>query len=173
VGKSQEAMAQWETMLPRLIELNAAGKSSSQIAMTLSAEFGFAVTRNAVIGKIHRHDLRPQHRPHTPQTRRPKDRAAKGALVNHGRYFKFAKGYKPPPEISEKARDPVFIVDLARHHCRWPIGEPADMRYCGADRCEPLPYCEDHARIAYNGTSSGGSRHFTRARRSRVIHGYT
>jgi GcrA cell cycle regulator len=161
---------QWEIMMPRLVELNAAGHSVRQIMTALNTEFGFAVTRNAVMGKIHRHGMvRPVPNQNAQGAPRPKNKAAAGALVNYGRYFKFAHGYRKPPEINQAASQPVFIIDLAHWHCRWPIGEPRDMRYCGADRLAPLPYCEDHARIAYHGTSSGGSKHFTQPRRSGLI----
>ena len=35
--------------------------------------------------------------------------------------------------------------------CRWPCGDPKhdDFGFCGDNAMPGLPYCEDHARIAY------------------------
>jgi hypothetical protein len=45
----------------------------------------------------------------------------------------------------------LTVVDLTPTSCRWPTGNPRDLktfRYCGkpANGC---PYCERHARLAY------------------------
>jgi hypothetical protein len=45
----------------------------------------------------------------------------------------------------------VTIVDLTASSCRWPTGNPRDLktfRYCGEAACGG-PYCERHARLAY------------------------
>ena len=35
--------------------------------------------------------------------------------------------------------------------CRWPIGDPGEpeFHFCGRKSCGTLPYCEHHARMAY------------------------
>ena len=55
---------------------------------------------------------------------------------------------KPPP----KPKLPgtlVLLVDLEPHHCRWPVGDPKEMLFCGDAREEARPYCPHHVRIAY------------------------
>jgi GcrA cell cycle regulator len=45
----------------------------------------------------------------------------------------------------------LTIVDLTASTCRWPSGNPCDLktfRYCG-DTAHSGPYCERHARLAY------------------------
>lgn len=45
----------------------------------------------------------------------------------------------------------VPLVDLKKYQCRWPIGDPTtrDFGFCGKNRHVLFPYCEAHARIAY------------------------
>jgi hypothetical protein len=52
-------------------------------------------------------------------------------------------------------REPIegrlTVVDLEPSSCRWPTGNPRDLktfRYCG-ERANGSPYCERHARLAY------------------------
>jgi hypothetical protein len=43
------------------------------------------------------------------------------------------------------------IVDLTATSCRWPTGDPRDLRtfrYCGA-AAHGGPYCERHSQLAY------------------------
>jgi GcrA cell cycle regulator len=105
------------------------------------------VTRNAVIGKWHRMGL----------MRAPKQRARMRAKTPRKRKETIAKTPKrlpptffaeplPPPAETDIAR--VSLMDLERHHCRWPVGEPVEG-YCGCKPVEGLPYCEPHARRAY------------------------
>jgi hypothetical protein len=52
------------------------------------------------------------------------------------------------PEPIEGA---LTIVDLTASTCRWPSGNPRDLktfRYCG-ETAHSGPYCERHARLAY------------------------
>ena len=45
----------------------------------------------------------------------------------------------------------VTIMDLRESMCRWPMGDPTkpEFRFCGARSITGLPYCNHHARIAY------------------------
>jgi len=52
-------------------------------------------------------------------------------------------------------REPIdgklTVVDLTPSSCRWPTGNPRDLktfRYCGG-AAQGGPYCERHARLAY------------------------
>lgn len=68
---------------------------------------------------------------------------------------------QPPPAKEPKAfreievpLDPelaVTVEDAKKHHCRWPLGDPAeeDFRYCGRQKFGEHPYCEGHCRKAY------------------------
>jgi GcrA cell cycle regulator len=63
----------------------------------------------------------------------------------------------PEPEIIEE--DPVVLEDgkfatvltINDRMCRWPIGDPAEneFHFCGRNPKAGSPYCEAHARKAY------------------------
>jgi hypothetical protein len=45
----------------------------------------------------------------------------------------------------------LTVVDLTESTCRWPTGNPRDLktfRYCGGP-AQGRPYCERHSRLAY------------------------
>ncbi len=138
------------------------GLSASQIA----AELG-GVTRNAVIGKVHRLGLSGRAKalaPSAPRPRKPRPAVNGGAHVRpmvHGNTA-LAPVIRPVIEPEpEEIPDPVAnvipmadrctILDLTEFTCRWPVGEPgkADFFYCGSRTKTGLPYCAYHSRIAY------------------------
>ena len=46
----------------------------------------------------------------------------------------------------------LTVTDLMASSCRWPSGDPRDLRtfrYCGETAQDGSPYCERHARLAY------------------------
>jgi GcrA cell cycle regulator len=135
------------------------GLSASQIAGRLGG-----VTRNAVIGKVHRLGLSGRattsriksHRPRrTPaaQKRLMKPRFPQpGASPLRQLYQGDPEPYVPAVEelvIPEKERK--YIQTLTESCCRWPIGDPqeADFHFCGKGKAMGLPYCEFHARRAF------------------------
>ncbi|MFP4314085.1 MAG: GcrA family cell cycle regulator [Alphaproteobacteria bacterium] len=115
------------------------GKTAAEIASTLGG-----VTRNAVIGKAHR--LKLSNRMSPIQTnKKPKTPANTS---------------KPPAAPVKRTRKKdIFIpkgkglslMELAPNMCRWPSGDPQedDFGFCGELSAAGLPYCEDHARVAY------------------------
>ena len=130
-----------------------AGLSCSQIANRIG------VTRNAVIGKIHRLGLgpgRPVARP--ARVRPPRDRPPRSAQRRLLRLV-FAQPpcvadvpAKPAAEpIAVASVQPCSLLELARNQCRWPINDPADadFAFCGNDAVAGLSYCAGHARLAY------------------------
>jgi GcrA cell cycle regulator len=123
------------------------GLSASQIAKQLGG-----VTRNAVIGKVHRLGLSGRAAPSQPA--RP--------------VFKAPRPPRPVPAPAPRrieahapqAPTPVFYVEepgsatvltLGAHMCKWPIGDPStdDFTFCGRRSGQDGPYCNEHARIAY------------------------
>lgn len=148
------------------------GLSASQIA----AELG-GVTRNAVIGKVHRLGLsgRVKAQPSGVARLRAKPaataprRTAPSAPREHQVYASHggaalqavaAPQARPmqqprivPIELVETsfACERVTIMELRENMCRWPLGDPSqtDFRFCGG-RCSPGDaYCTHHASIAY------------------------
>jgi GcrA cell cycle regulator len=129
-----------EERVEQLKTLWADGLSASQIARVLGG-----VTRNAVIGKVHRLGLAGRAGP---------ARAERPRSVSHKSVARIAV---PEPEIIEE--DPVVLEDgnfatvltINDRMCHWPIGDPADaaFHFCGRNPKSGSPYCEAHARKAY------------------------
>ena len=121
------------------------GLSAGQAAGVLGG-----ITRNAVIGKWHRMGLRRGYaRPRNIEKSRSKGPQAK-AKVRPARKRVVLPPMPveelPPPAVTDIAR--VSLMDLERHHCRWPVGEPT-QGFCGCKPYPGLPYCEPHARRAF------------------------
>lgn len=145
-----------------LTKLWGEGLSASQIASAL----GGGVTRNAVIGKVHRLGLSGRAKPGASSASRavkPRSPASAGAVSDGPRPAvrePDLAGRGPAAvvdtrwadeiaEISETVR--VGILDLRDTMCRWPIGDPSkpDFGFCGGRAVAGLPYCGHHCRIAY------------------------
>ncbi|ORE92405.1 GcrA cell cycle regulator [Stappia sp. 22II-S9-Z10] len=141
------------------------GMSASQIANSLGG-----VTRNAVIGKIHRLGL--SGRVKAPQAGRARPRPAAASAA------------APPPPVAKPAPAPrvmaagalavkvveqpemevapapaaivafsegIGLMDLSHSTCRWPVGDPssADFRFCGCKVGAGDIYCRPHAEQAF------------------------
>lgn len=139
--------------------------SASQCAERL----GGGVTRNAVLSKIHRHGIadrsgsrsqsvrKPRVKTRSPPVAsapRPDSNAAFRKLLNaDAASGRLASQYE---EIVIPLNERKTIQTLAECNCRWPIGDPqhADFHFCGKDKVAGLPYCEFHARRAYQPPSA-------------------
>ena len=131
-----------EERVEQLRTLWTEGLSASQIARVLGG-----VTRNAVIGKAHRLGLAGpaspsrSERPRLPSTPKVQVRSAP---------------MSPAPVVEE---DPVILDDgsfatvltINDRMCRWPIGDPSEneFHFCGRKPKNGSPYCDAHARKAY------------------------
>lgn len=139
------------------------GLSASQIAGRLGG-----VTRNAVIGKVHRlglsgrattsrmKSIRPRARTNNAATvkrhnGKPRFGTIGGAGLRHG-FTGEAEPYVPPAEeIVIPLNERKYIQTLTETCCRWPIGDPqlSDFHFCGKSKVPGIPYCEFHARRAF------------------------
>ena len=145
------------------------GKSASQIANLL----GNGLTRNAIIGKVHRlglagrvkppsssHHLRPAAS-HSSAPRAAAPRAAPVAQRIVRGATALAIHSQPAAEEELEAFDSVVlpmslrvtIVELREAMCKWPLGDPTspEFRYCGSPAASG-PYCAHHGRLAYQPT---------------------
>lgn len=130
-------------MLKRLV---AEGLPCSQIAGELGG-----LTRNAVIGKIHRLGLVSLNKPSVPaRPRTPRKHRARTYGFSLKRVAEARKA-RPALEAAWKpSGEPVAFFDLMAHHCRWPMsGEGRNMQFCGNSALLPLPYCPRHCRASY------------------------
>lgn len=166
-------MSWTEQQIQMLKDMWGHGFSASDIAGRL----GGGMTRNAVIGKAHRLKLSasiaaargdgstglrapststgmagiksskkrvmlrplpvlptPSSTPQTTQINKPFQREA----------------FRSPSETVKRSEG-IAVTKAGDRHCRWPVGDPRspDFRFCGCNVHEGLPYCTDHARVAY------------------------
>lgn len=134
------------------------GLSASQIA----AELG-GVTRNAVIGKVHRLGLSGRAKAPSSSVPRQRKPRAPAQMFRHARPMMRgntvlampAYEYEPGPE--PEAIDNIIpigqrcsILELDAEKCHWPIGDPGtpEFFFCGG-RAAGGAYCGYHSRIAY------------------------
>lgn len=118
-----------------LIALWEEGLPTSEIGRRLG------VTKNAVVGKVHRLGLKKRQSPirqsaaTTAQPKKPKKVAA------------------PAPVATAKlpSGDVVRLEELTAAMCCWPEGEPGtpEFHFCGKPAVQDKPYCEDHCARAY------------------------
>ena len=166
------------------------GLSASQIATKLGN-----ITRNAVIGKVHRLGL--SGRPSPVRSERPAapvaadlpvvetvvakpvaeaPRAAAPAAprpvrivsgapsASDGQTVAAAPAAQPrlqPARPAPTAPRPIAaepepmvratLLSINDRMCKWPVGDPGDagFHFCGRRAQTGMPYCQDHARIAY------------------------
>jgi GcrA cell cycle regulator len=135
------------------------GLSASQIA----AELAHGITRNAVIGKVHRLGLSGRVKAQAPAASRQRTRSAAprpaprpAAPVARGNLavaFRPMEAPEPLPmeDVVIPMSEMVTIMDLREGMCRWPVGDPTtpEFRFCGSKGASVGPYCQHHARIAY------------------------
>jgi GcrA cell cycle regulator len=129
------------------------GYSASQIANQLQG-----VSRNAVIGKIHRLAKRSEAKAARVRT------GVMAAPVARRRPAPEARRIAPPEWALRPHGRPMLVEEpglatcstLAPHMCRWPIGDPDEtgFSFCGRGSEPGRPYCPGHSRLAYK-TSTG------------------
>jgi GcrA cell cycle regulator len=141
-----------------LKKLWADGLSASQIA----AELG-GITRNAVIGKVHRLGL--SGRAKSPSSTAPRPRKPRQTHMMRVRpqmrgntalahAYAYDTDVEPEPELIENII-PIgqrrTLVELNENTCRWPIGDPSSQEFffCGGPPVAGHPYCGYHSRVAY------------------------
>ncbi len=159
----------------QLKKLWADGLSASQIAAQLGG-----VSRNAVIGKVHRLKLSGRGKTTSTQTRSKKvNTGASGGQRSGGSSAHMASRIVSrsvgatalqteystdlvPHTITKTVTDVVVpisrrleLVQLSERTCKWPVGDPLqpDFNFCGNDVGESGPYCTYHSRLAYQPAS--------------------
>ena len=60
-----------------------------------------------------------------------------------------------PSPIKKKPSRGATILALTERMCKWPVGDPkhADFHFCGKPAQPGMPYCAEHAAIAYQPSS--------------------
>ncbi|MCD8498131.1 MAG: GcrA family cell cycle regulator [Alphaproteobacteria bacterium] len=121
------------------------GKTAAEIASALGG-----ITRNAVIGKAHRLKLSNRLSPIQPATKKTVKQAANTSTPPAEKKVPKAK-----PAIQAPVGKGLSMAELTARQCRWPEGDPkeAGFGFCGHTIATGLPYCEEHARMAYQAAS--------------------
>lgn len=135
------------------------GMTTGQIAKVLN------VTKNSIIGKVHRLCLTARPSPikksNNSTSEKKTTKAVKSPInatnnkpVAENTSKKIKKDApiepsKPVQPIVEETNIP--LVKLDNHTCRWPLGDPRDDEFCfcGKRIKTGQTYCEEHAAVAY------------------------
>jgi len=148
------------------------GLSASQIASHLGG-----VSRNAVIGKVHRLKLssrgRAQAAPARPKkvvkptasvakpmarTTTTTTRSMPASIGATALQVQFDTDYLPQHHMRQQPDNVVVpisrrlrLVELTERTCKWPNGDPLheDFSFCGNDSAETGPYCQYHSKLAF------------------------
>jgi GcrA cell cycle regulator len=141
--------------------LHAQGWTGSQIARWLGG-----VSRNAVIGKLHRLGLRGHDQLRTPIAQRATEaRRGRAERAERAKQKRAAPKpeVRPDPKVCVPKPAPDAVVEpdvvfetglrleqLPAGACKWPIGVDADgvHVFCGGPRKGEGPYCAHHAAMA-------------------------
>ncbi len=142
----------------QLKKLWESGLSASQIA----AELG-NITRNAVIGKVHRLGL--SGRAKSPSSAAPRQRKVRApqhmmrisrpmARGNTALAHAFDVEAEPDPIAFDNVvpiNQRRTLLELTEDTCHWPVGDPGSTEFffCGGKALGGLPYCAHHSRVAY------------------------
>jgi GcrA cell cycle regulator len=154
-----------------LLKMHREGCSAAQIAKALRNK----VTRNAVLGKVHRLRGSGQLNPAIKTAAGLSESNARATSVAKAKSRQIARQHKPstgfgsaavpsvvvPPRpisvteydtIDPKTPGLLRMMELRRHHCRWPLNSALGGEYyfCGDQKVVGRPYCERHAAIAYD-----------------------
>ena len=155
-----------------LKKLWADGLSASQIA----AELG-GITRNAVIGKVHRLGLSGRAKSPSSAAPRPRKARTSGHMMRVQRpqirgNTALAYDYQEEPEPELQPIENIIpigqrctLLELDQEKCHWPIGDPGqpDFFFCGGKTNAGTPYCGYHGRVAYQPPAARRDRRPNRA----------
>lgn len=152
------------------------GLSASQIA----AELG-GVTRNAVIGKVHRLGLsgRAKSSNNTGGRQKRASTRTTASYAKAGRARASANGSTqsaPTPkqqvvvDIAKPTSKLMTLLQLTETTCKWPTGDPQDddFSFCGTKSRDGDPYCEYHCHLAYQPASDRRSKKTARPMQTRL-----
>ncbi|WP_422372562.1 GcrA family cell cycle regulator [Hoeflea sp.] len=160
----------------KLKKLWADGLSASQIAAQLGG-----VSRNAVIGKVHRLNLpgraksggqssvrtkRATAAPRAPayagrtaaQTTRTMSGRSSGNTALKQDVDAVAVedlDTRPMEDVVVPISRRLTLIELSERTCKWPLGDPLleGFHFCGNDSDDSSPYCGYHAKLAFQPSS--------------------
>lgn len=143
-------MAWTEERVEELKKLWAEGHSASQIAARMGG-----VTRNAVIGKVHRLGLSGRAAPAKPKAVHPEPKEA-APVMEAPQRAPLRSVLRDLPPITELGGSRMTVSSIGTDQCKWPIGDPAseDFHFCGQGATGGKPYCAYHSQLAFQPSTS-------------------
>lgn len=129
-------MAWTEERVEQLKDLWSEGLSASQIANRMGG-----VTRNAVIGKVHRLGLAGRATPAAPKPKAVVEVEPEVVIRTPSLSL----------ETMTLGDDRPTVSTIGTNQCKWPIGDPAseDFHFCGQSTSSAKPYCAYHSQLAF------------------------
>ena len=142
------------------------GLSASQIAKELGG-----VSRNAVIGKVHRLGLESRQKATKDGEEASETIASSTAVEEEAEApaeasepvsaptIQAANDSAPSQDLEDEVVIPIplklKLTELTERTCKWPIGDPMhdDFHFCGHEADEGRPYCEYHSTLAFQPAS--------------------
>lgn len=166
-------MSWTDERVEKLTKLWADGLSASQIA----AELG-GVSRNAVIGKVHRLNLpgraksggsgggrskrvasAPRGGGYGGRSSAPRStpRSSGATALKHDVLADAIAeiDMRPIEDVVVPISRRLPLTELTEKTCKWPIGDPMqdDFYFCGVDCDDTDPYCTYHSKLAFQPTA--------------------
>lgn len=160
-------MAEWtEERIKQLKDLWAEGHSATRIAGLMSG-----LTRNAVLGKVHRLGLSNRRTKVSLLGVATGDAAVVSQSPTRRRRPQLTPGVPRPklkvivnPEPTPPARDdtaiweaapgekPVPLPEVEADMCRWPLGDPREKNFgfCGCPKAPGTSFCAHHKQLAFS-----------------------
>ena len=141
----------------KLRQLWSEGLSANEIAKKLG------VTKNAIVGKVHRLCLKARPSPIKSKDNTENVKETSVVVEVEEQTLTVEQSVVEETEIVEEApvyvekkiykRSPsnVKLMELDSHTCRWPIGDPRDedFCFCGKRVRSGQTYCDEHSAVAY------------------------
>lgn len=131
----------------RLRQMWSEGLTANEIAKKLG------VTKNAIVGKVHRLCLtaRPSPIKSKENEARTETIAQTGTNIPLSQdLFENSESAAKVVSANKKVEN-IKLVDLDSHTCRWPIGDPRDEDFCFCGKKVRIgqTYCDEHSQMAY------------------------
>lgn len=147
-------MAWTDEMVDGLKEMWKQGLTTNEIAKNLG------VSKNSIVGKVHRLNLTARPSPIKKKDELPTEelktekendtlkaaaKAVKKITINPIEIKQL------PLENNKVVSSCLKLTELDNHTCRWPLGDPRDDNFCfcGKKVRGGQTYCEEHSAIAY------------------------
>lgn len=141
-----------EESVAELCRLWEKGLTANEIAKRLG------VTKNAIVGKVHRLCLKARPSPiksKTDENEAPAVEVEENSVVVDPVEETINEVVVVEDVVEEKTKKmekgKIKLIELDSHTCRWPVGDPRDedFGFCGKKVRVGQTYCDEHSAIAY------------------------